>query len=445
MLGGAGILLAAGPAHAAEVAFATECIPPSISGLPPVEGTTKVEITAPATAKVGDEVDVVWKTTQAASSNPDVLDLEKDTVLPTGTVKVAGAQTADLAVTGTRTNPAIPKKSPMVLSDMKGKLKLTTAGDVTLTADKYNINVSKPISTDTKCSPKETVKSSVTIKVTAGGGTTGGTTGGGTTGGGTTGGTTAGGTTGGDTTGGGTTGGTTAGGTTAGSTTGGGSGGATDFPGKTVTTGFACTSPGPAKIDGTATINAKANGGSYDLTVTTGKGVMNSPAPLPAGALKPSMVIKIGGADSGSVKVVGAANKAALNTGDPVSLEDMTGTYKPVADGKATLSPGDLTIVVKLSPTADPITIPCRATKTGVSLTLDVTKQAGGVSGATTAGSSGGGTAAGTSSGTDGGLAATGAEDHGALKALGLVAGTVILLGGAVFTFTPWRRLRGMR
>lgn len=44
-----------------------------------------------------------------------------------------------------------------------------------------------------------------------------------------------------------------------------------------------------------------------------------------------------------------------------------------------------------------------------------------------------------------GGLAATGAEDNGTLRALGLVAGTAILLGGAVFTFTPWRRLRGTR
>ncbi|MFF8296647.1 hypothetical protein ACF07M_14725 [Streptomyces globisporus] len=54
-------------------------------------------------------------------------------------------------------------------------------------------------------------------------------------------------------------------------------------------------------------------------------------------------------------------------------------------------------------------------------------------------GASGGGTDSG------GGLAATGAEDGGALRALGLVAGTAVLLGGAAFTFTPWRKLRGMR
>lgn len=446
MLGGAGIILAAGPARAAEVSYATECIPPPISGLPAVQGTTKVQITAPAEAKVGDEVEVVWKTVQAASKNPDVLDLEKDTVKPTGTVKVAGAQSADLSVEGPRQNPPIPKNSPMVLPDMKARLKLTEAGDVTLTPDKYNINVSKPISTDTKCSPKETVGAGATIKVKDGGGSSSGgtTTSGGTTGsGGTTasgGTTTSGGTTGsgGTTTSGGT---TSTGGSTGGSTTGsttGGSGGQTDFPGKEVAVTFACKAPGPASINSKVTIGAKKNGGSYALTVKTAKGVMNSPAPLPAGALKPSMRITVGGADKGAVTVTGPANSGPLNTGDPVSLSDMTGTYKPGASGKSTLSPGTLTIDVTLA--GQKINIPCTVKGTApVSLELDTTAQQGGASGGTT--TTGGSTGSGDS--TSGGLAETGANNHGALRALGLIAGTAVLLGGAVFTFTPWRRLRG--
>ncbi|MFF7881561.1 hypothetical protein ACH40F_17525 [Streptomyces sp. NPDC020794] len=449
MLGGAGILLgvAAVPAQAAEVSYKTECIPPAASGLGPVEGTTKVEITAPATAKVGDEIQVVWKFVQAASKNPDLIVLPKDSVKPTGTLKASGAQTADIAMEGPQKNPEIPKGGDMVLSDMTGKVKLTTAGDVTLTPDAYTITA---YSTDTKCTPQEAVPAAATIKVTAaeGGSTTsGGSTSGGTTtsGGTATGGDTGGTTSGGSTTGGGTTsGGTTSGGTTSGGSTTGGNDGQTDFAGKTVTTSFACTSPGPAKIDSSATINAKKDGGSYVLTVKTAKGVMNSPAPLPAGALKPSMVITVGGDDSGSLKVEGPANKDALNTGDPVSLGDMTGTYKPGADGKATLSPGDLTIVVTLSAGSDPITIPCKATKTAVSLELDVQKQTGGVSGATTSGSgsSSGSSSSSSSSSSGGGLAETGANDHGGLRALGFVAGTVILLGGAVFVFLPRRRVR---
>ncbi|MFJ5292212.1 hypothetical protein [Streptomyces sp. NPDC088348] len=457
MLGGAGIMLAAGPAQAADVSYKTECIPPAISGLPPIEGTTQVAITAPATAKVGDEVDVVWKTVSAASKNPDILDLDANTVQPTGTVKVAGAQTADLAVQGPRTNPPIAKGSPMILSDMTAKLKLTKAGDVTLTADKYNINVSKPISTDTKCSPKETVKSSATIKVTDGGGTTtGGTTTGGTTAGTTTGGTTTGGTTAGTSTGGTTTGGTTAGTTTGGTSTGGtttggattgGTGGGTDFPGKEVSVAYACKTPiGNKNATSPVKISAKKSGGDYGLTVKFSKSVMDSPADIPAGSVVPSMEVKLGGSDKGTVHVAGPANKSAIKSGAPIEIPDLTGTYKPGADGRTTLSPGVLT--VKALGTTTTCTPPANV---AVSLELDTSAQPGGASGGTSTGGTTGGTATGGTGGTGGtstsggGLAETGASDNGGLRALGLVAGTVILLGGAVFTFTPWRRLRGTR
>lgn len=449
MLGGAGILLTASPALAAEVSYKTECIPPSISGLPPVQGTTKVLVTAPAEAKVGDEVEVVWKTVQAASKNPDVLDLDKDTVKPTGTIRIGGAGSGTLSMEGPRQNPPIKKNSPMVLPDMKGKLKLDKAGEITLTPDKYTINVSKPLSTDTKCSPKETVGAAATIKVTDGGGTTGsgGTTssGGSTSSGGTTasGGstTTSGGSTttsGGSTTtsggststGGSTT--TSGGGTTASGGSSGGGGGPSDFPGKEVAVKLSCVSPGPKAVTSKVSISARKSGGSYELTVKTAKGVMTSPAPLPKGALKPSMAVRIGGADSGKVTVRGPANPAPVAAGEMVSLTDMTGTYKPGASGKATLSPGDLTITVTLG--GSDIVIPCKVQGTSpVSLELDTTKQAGGVVG-------GSGDSGGSGGGDD--LAHTGADDTGALRALALVAGTVILLGGAVFTFTPWARLR---
>ncbi|MCX4666776.1 hypothetical protein OG453_08840 [Streptomyces sp. NBC_01381] len=428
LLGGAGILFAAGPAQAAEVAYKTECIPPAISGLPPVQGTTKVEITAPATAKVGDEVEVVWKTTQAASKNPDILDLDKDTVKPTGTIKVAGGQTGDLAMAGERVNPPIKKNSPMVLSDMKGKLKLTKAGDVTLTPDAYNINVSKPMSTDTKCTPKEQVKAGATIKVTDGGGSSGGSTSGGSTGGDTggTGGT--GGSSGGDT------GGDTGGGSTGGST--GGGGGETDFTGKEVQIPYKCKTPiGDKEATSPVQIDAKKDGGNYGLTVQFKKSVMDSPADIPADSVKPSMEVKLGGADKGTVHVEGPTNKEPIKSGEPINIPDLTGTYKPGADGKSTLSPGVLTVEALGTTTT------CTPAKTEVSLEIDTAAQPGGAAGGSgsAGGSDTGGSAGGSSSG-GGGLAETGADDNGALRALGLVAGTVILLGGAVFTFLPRRR-----
>ncbi|MGW4169333.1 hypothetical protein ACWEGX_20695 [Streptomyces chartreusis] len=430
MLGGAGVLLgvSAGTAQAAEVAYATECIPPAISGLPPVQGTTKVEITAPAEAKVGDEVEIVWKFVQAASKNPNILDLEANTVQPTGTLKAAGAQTGDIAMQGPRENPPIPKNTDMKLSDMKGKLKLTAPGEVKLTPDAYNINVNKPISTDTKCAPKETVKQAATIKVTDGGGNSGGTTGGLPTviptlptsvPTGSSSPTPSESETGGDD-----------GGTSTGGGTGGG-GGQTDFTGKEVQVPYECKTPiGDKNATSPVQINARKSGENFDLTVKFKKSVMDSPADIPKDSVKPSMEVALGGADKGTVHVEGPTNSEDIKSGEPIEIPDLTGTYKPGASGESTLSPGVLTIEALGTTTT------CTPAKSEVSLTLDTTEQASGASGGGSAGGSAGG------SSTNGGLAATGAEDHAALKALGLVAGTALLLGGAVFTFMPGRRTR---
>ncbi|UPZ34198.1 hypothetical protein MUK60_17660 [Streptomyces sp. LRE541] len=429
MLGGAGVLLgvAAAPAQAAEVSYATDCVPPPVSGLPTVKGTTEVEISAPATAKVGDEVEVVWKFAQAASKNPDLIDLPANSVQPSGTLKAAGAQTASVAMQGPRENPAIPKGGAMILSDMKGKLKLTTAGAVTLTPDAYAINV---MSTDTKCAPTETVKSAATINVTAGEG---------------------------DpppespdptspaptspapTSPAPTSPAPTSPAPTSPAPTGGGEE-QTDFTGKAVDIPYACKTPiGDKNATSPVQINARKNGGSYDLTVQFKGSVMDSPADIPADSVKPSMEVVLGGADQGTVAVEGPTNAEAIKSGDPMVISDMTGTYKPGADGESTLSPGVLTVKALGTATT------CTPTKSAVSLTLDTSAQPGGAAG----GSAGGaGTSAGGGSGDPGGgLADTGAGDGGLLRALGFVAGTAVLLGGAVFTFMPgaWRRAASRR
>ncbi|MER6029440.1 hypothetical protein [Streptomyces sp. NPDC001851] len=412
-LSGAGVLLglAASPAQAAEVSYATHCVPPA--GISPVDGTTKVEITAPATAKVGDTVDVVWKFVRAASKNPDLIDLPANSVQPSGVLKAAGAQTAGIAMQGTRTNPAIPKGGDMVLSDMKGSLKLTAAGAVTLTPDAYTVNA---MSTDTRCTPKETVRKAATIRVTGGGGTSSSTP-------------------------------TRSATPTRSSTptrsatptaTATGGSGQTDFTGREVQIPYACKTPiGDKNATSPVQINARRNGGSFGLTVQFKKSVMNSPADIPKDSVKPSMEVVLGGADKGTVHVEGPANANPVKSGDPIEIPDLTGTYKPGASGSSTLSPGVLTIKALGTTTT------CTPTRTEVSLTLDTSRQPGGAAGGTsTSGGSASGGTAGTGGSGSGGLAETGAGDHGALKALGLVAGTAILLGGAVFTFMPGRRTR---
>ncbi|MGW4733251.1 hypothetical protein ACWEQC_29490 [Streptomyces shenzhenensis] len=411
VLGGAGVLLgvAAAPALAAEVSFATHCVPPA--GIDPVDGTTKVEITAPATAKVGDTVDIVWKFAQAASKNPDIIDLPANSVQPSGTLKAAGAQTADVAMQGPRENPAIPKGGAMVLSDMKGTLKLTAPGAVTLTPDAYTVNA---MSTNTVCTPTETVQKAATIEVTAGDGSSPSTS-----------------PTPSDSASPSATPTPTPSASASGS--GGTGGGQTDFTGKEVQIPYACKTPiGDKSATSPVQIDARKNGASFDLTVQFKKSVMDSPADIPKDSVKPSMEVVLGGADKGTVHVEGPMNSAAIKSGDPIEIPDLTGTYKPGASGTSTLSPGVLTVEALGTTTT------CTPTESAVSLTLDTTAQPGGAAGGSS--SSGGSSTGG--SGTDGGLAATGSEDHGAVKALGLVAGTAILLGAAIFTFLPRHRTR---
>lgn len=417
VLAGAGALLGAtaGTAQAAEVSYATHCVPPA-GVADPIDGTTKVEISAPATAKVGDTVDITWKFVQAASKNPDIIDLPANTVQPSGTLKAAGAQTADIAMQGPRENPAIPKGGDMVLSDMTGTLKLTSPGEVTLTPGAYTVNA---YSTDTVCTPTGTVPKAATIEVTGSGSSESASPSDSTS--------------------------ASASASPSDSASPSESAsesasasaspsdgtGQTDFTGKEVDIPYACKTPiGDKSATSPVQINAKKDGGSFALTVQFNGSVMDSPADIPAGSVKPSMEVVLGGADKGTVHVEGPTNSSAIKSGDPIKIPDLTGTYKPGASGESTLSPGVLTVKALGTTTT------CTPTKTEVSLTLDTAEQASGASGSTSSGSSG------SSSSSSGGLAETGDSSNGALKALGLVAGTAILLGGAVFTFMPRKRTR---
>ncbi|SEF00996.1 hypothetical protein [Streptomyces sp. Ag109_O5-10] len=417
VLAGAGVLLgtAAGTAQAAEVSYATHCVPPA-GVADPIDGTTKVEITAPATAKVGDTVDVTWKFVQAASKNPDIIDLPANTVQPSGTVKAAGAQTADVALQGPRENPAIPKGGDMVLSDMTGSLKLTSPGEVTLTPDAYTVNA---YGTNTVCTPTGTVEKAATIEV-SGSGSSGSASPSGTTPASA------------SPSGSASPSDSASASSSASASASDGTGsGQTDFTGKEVDIPYACKTPiGDKSATSPVQINAKKDGGNFALTVQFNGSVMDSPADIPAGSVKPSMEVVLGGADKGTVHVEGPTNSSAIKSGDPIEIPDLTGTYKPGASGESTLSPGVLTVEALGTTTT------CTPTRTEVSLTLDTTQQASGASGSSTSGGSS------SSSSSTGGLAETGDSSNGALKALGLVAGTAILLGGAVFTFMPRKRTR---
>ncbi|MBO0510336.1 peptidase [Streptomyces beijiangensis] len=155
-------------------------------------------------------------------------------------------------------------------------------------------------------------------------------------------------------------------------------------------------------------IKGVKSGSSYKLTMSFQKGVSSSPVELGKGAMKPSAVLKLGGAESGTVEVSGPTNSAAIPANSPIKISDLSGTYTPKSSGKVTLTASTLTIkALGTTTTCNPSNSP------KPSLELTVTG-----SGETSTSSSGGGS-----------LPKTGPLDS--VVALGTLGGTVLLAGTA--------------
>ncbi|MFD8549474.1 LPXTG cell wall anchor domain-containing protein [Streptomyces sp. NPDC059649] len=162
-------------------------------------------------------------------------------------------------------------------------------------------------------------------------------------------------------------------------------------------------------------IRSTPSGGAYTLVMTFEKGVSSSPVELGKGAMKPSALIQLGGAESGTVPVTGPPNDRAIPANTPIKISDLSGTYTPKASGKVTFTAATLTIkALGTTTTCTPGNHP------KPSLTLDV-KGSGGSGGAAATGGTGG------SSG--GRLPQTGPADSAV--ALGTLGGTVLLAGAA--------------
>ncbi|MEU8698408.1 peptidase [Streptomyces sp. NPDC091387] len=169
-------------------------------------------------------------------------------------------------------------------------------------------------------------------------------------------------------------------------------------------------------------IKSVKSGSGYKLTMSFQKGVSSSPVELGKGAMNPSAVIKVGGADPGQLQVSGPANSAAIPANSPIKISDLSGTYTPKKSGKVDFTAGVLTIkALGTTTTCTPSNNP------GPSLSLDV-KAAGGGGGAQSAPDTGGS------------LPKTGPLDSAV--ALGTLGGTVLLTGAAGVL---WLTRRGQR
>ncbi|GAA1940528.1 hypothetical protein GCM10009837_78280 [Streptomyces durmitorensis] len=173
-------------------------------------------------------------------------------------------------------------------------------------------------------------------------------------------------------------------------------------------------------------IKSVKSGSGYKLTMSFQKGVSSSPVELGKGAMKPSALIKLGGAESGTVPVSGAPNDKAIPANTPIKISDLSGTYTPKKSGKVTFTAGVLTIkALGTTTTCTPSNSP------KPSLSLDVKGSGGGGTTGGSGGSSddtGSGDSASAPSGGDE-LPQTGPADSAI--ALGTLGGTVLLAGAA--------------
>ncbi|RFU83777.1 LPXTG cell wall anchor domain-containing protein [Streptomyces triticagri] len=171
-------------------------------------------------------------------------------------------------------------------------------------------------------------------------------------------------------------------------------------------------------------IKSVKSGSGYKLTMSFQKGVSSSPVELGKGAMKPSALIKLGGAESGDVPVSGPTNSEAIPANSPIKISDLSGTYTPKKSGKVTFTASTLTIkALGTTTTCTPKNNP------KPSLSLDVKGSGGG--GGTGGGSDDAGGTGGSGGSPAGGeeLPQTGPEDSAV--ALGTLGGTVLLAGAA--------------
>ncbi|MEV0604454.1 LPXTG cell wall anchor domain-containing protein [Streptomyces sp. NPDC050315] len=164
-------------------------------------------------------------------------------------------------------------------------------------------------------------------------------------------------------------------------------------------------------------IKSTESGDGYKLVMSFQKGVSSSPVELGKGAMKPSALIKLGGAETGDVPVSGPPNDKAIPANTPIKISDLSGTYTPKKSGKVTFTASTLTIkalgtTTTCTPSNDP----------EPSLSLDVK------------GTGGGAPAPG------GELPQTGPADDAI--ALGTLGGTVLLAGVAGTLWLTRRRQR---
>ncbi|MEU9395135.1 LPXTG cell wall anchor domain-containing protein [Streptomyces sp. NPDC048324] len=164
-LAGSAVLMAAPAAQAKVVDVNYQCKTP----IGDKSAVSPIDITG---VKSGGGYKITMSWQKGVSSSP--VELGKGAMNPSATIRLGGADSGTLNVSGPANQAAIPANTPIKISDLTGTYTPKKTGSVTFTPGVLTI---KALGTTTTCTPSNNPGPALTLDVTAasGGGTSGGT------------------------------------------------------------------------------------------------------------------------------------------------------------------------------------------------------------------------------------------------------------------------------
>ncbi|MBZ3908668.1 peptidase [Streptomyces griseiscabiei] len=161
-LAGSAVLMAAPVAHAEVVDVEYNCKTP----IGDKSAVSPIDIKG---VESGDDYKITMSWQKGVSSSP--VELGKGAMTPSATIELGGADSGTLTVTGPANQEAIPANTPIKINDLSGTYTPKKTGKVDFTAGVLTI---KALGTVTTCTPGNDPGPSLTLDVTAAGGTGGG-------------------------------------------------------------------------------------------------------------------------------------------------------------------------------------------------------------------------------------------------------------------------------
>ncbi|MPY55197.1 LPXTG cell wall anchor domain-containing protein [Streptomyces acidicola] len=160
-LAGSAVLMAAPAAQADVVDVEYNCKTP----IGDKSAVSPIDIKG---VKSGSDYKITMSWQKGVSSSP--VELGKGSMNPSATIKLGGAESGTLNVTGPANAEAIPANTPIKISDLSGTYTPKKTGKVTFTPGVLTI---KALGTTTTCTPGNNPGPGLTLNVTAAGGGSG--------------------------------------------------------------------------------------------------------------------------------------------------------------------------------------------------------------------------------------------------------------------------------